>query len=92
MLNKISLSNIFSLFFICLPLAFSAQTTFPISGNVSDKSSRLALPGVTVQVTCDGEFIKAVATDIDGGFKIEVGGHEMCSLEFSFVGYSSELF
>ena len=92
MLNKISLSNIFSLFFICLPLAFSAQTTFPISGNVSDKSSRLALPGVTVQVACDGEFIKAVATDIDGGFKIEVGGHEMCSLEFSFVGYSSELF
>tara|TARA_B110000459_G_C16613203_1_gene497324 strand:- start:747 stop:3089 length:2343 start_codon:yes stop_codon:yes gene_type:complete len=92
MLNKISLSNIFSLFFICLPLAFSAQTTFPISGNVSDKSSRLALPGVTVQVTCDGEFIKAVATDIDGGFKIEVGGHEMCSLEFSFVGYSSKLF
>lgn len=77
---------------MCLPLAFSAQTTFPISGNVSEKSSKLALPGVTVQVTCDGEFIKAVATDIDGGFKIEVGGHEMCSLEFSFVGYSSELF
>ena len=92
MLNKISLSNIFSLFFMCLPLAFSAQTTFSISGNVSEKSSKLALPGVTVQVTCDGEFIKAVATDIDGGFKIEVGGHEMCSLEFSFVGYSSELF
>jgi len=92
MLNKISLSNIFSLLFMCLPLAFSAQTTFPISGNVSEKSSKLALPGVTVQVTCDGEFIKAVATDIDGGFKIEVGGHEMCSLEFSFVGYSSELF
>ena len=77
---------------MCLPLAFSAQTTFSISGNVSEKSSKLALPGVTVQVTCDGEFIKAVATDIDGGFKIEVGGHEMCSLEFSFVGYSSKLF
>jgi outer membrane receptor protein involved in Fe transport len=92
MLNKISLSNVFSLLFMCLPLAFSAQTTFSISGNVSEKSSKLALPGVTVQVTCDGEFIKAVATDIDGGFKIEVGGHEMCSLEFSFVGYSSELF
>lgn len=59
-------------------------------GEVVEQSSNSILPGVTVQIVCNGESIKAVAADINGLFEIEVEGYEMCRLEFSFVGYSSE--
>jgi len=83
------------LFFTSLSLfcfTLSAQTPLSISGKVVEKASNSILPGVTVQLVCDGKFIKAVAADVNGHFEIEVGGYEMCNLEFSFVGYSAESF
>lgn len=75
-----------------LSFSFSAQTPLSISGKVVEKSSNSILPGVTVQIVCDGKFIKAVAADSNGHFEIEVGGYEMCDLEFSFVGFLTESF
>jgi hypothetical protein len=76
--------------FLCFTV--SAQSTLSLSGKVVAEASDLMLPGVTVQIICDGGFVRAVATGLNGDFEIEVGGHEMCRLEFSFVGYSTESF
>ena len=79
-----------SLSLFCVSLF--AQTPLLISGNVVEKTTNSILPGVTVQLLCDGVSIRAVAADLNGYFEIEVGGYVMCDLEFSFVGYSTESF
>ena len=79
-----------SLSLFCVSLF--AQTPLLISGNVVEKTTNSILPGVTVQLLCDGVSIRAVAADLNGYFEIEVGGYAMCDLEFSFVGYSAESF
>ena len=75
--------SIFCLLFFSSNL--SAQT---VNGAVSDMNSRLLMPGVTVQLVCNGDRINVVPTDSEGAFSIDVGGHEMCELVFSFIGYS----
>lgn len=75
-----------------LCFAFSAQTSLSVSGEIVEKKSNSILPGVTVKLVCDGNSIKAVAADLNGHFEIDIGGYEMCVLEFSFVGYSTESF
>ncbi len=71
----------------CFSANLSAQT---LSGVVSDKNSRAPMPGVTVQLVCGGEGVNVVPTDSEGAFSIDVGGHEMCELIFSFIGYSKK--
>ncbi|WP_448702370.1 carboxypeptidase regulatory-like domain-containing protein [Mucilaginibacter sp. AW1-3] len=66
------------------PVAFT-QT---IKGTITDKSSGLALPGVTVQLT-SVDPAKATATDANGIFKITkvpVGRH---ILEIKYTGYQT---
>jgi hypothetical protein len=75
--------SIFCLLFFSSNL--SAQT---VNGAVSDMNSRLLMPGVTVQLVCNGDRVNVVPTDSEGAFSIDVGGHEMCELVFSFIGYS----
>jgi outer membrane receptor protein involved in Fe transport len=84
-----------TLFITCLTLlcfVLSAQTSLSVSGEIVENQSNSILPGVTVQLICDGKSIKAVAADVTGNFEIMVEGYEMCLLEFSFVGYSTESF
>ncbi len=44
--------------------------------------------GWTVQLVCNGKGGDVVPTDSESAFSIDVGGHEMCDLVFSFIGYS----
>jgi iron complex outermembrane receptor protein len=84
-----------TLYFTCLTLlcfSLSAQTPLSLSGKVVEETSNSILPGVTVQIVCDGKSIKAVAADLNGHFEIDVVGYEMCNLEFSFVGFLTESF
>ncbi|MBT6174088.1 MAG: TonB-dependent receptor plug domain-containing protein, partial [Flavobacteriales bacterium] len=82
-----------TLYFTCLTLlCFSLSAQTPLSGTVVEKTSNSILPGVTVQIVCDGKSVKAIAADLNGHFEIEVGGYEMCNLEFSFVGFLTESF
>ena len=75
--------SVFCLLFFSTTL--SAQT---VNGAVSDMNSRVLMPGVTVQLVCNGKGVNVVPTDSEGTFSIDVGGHEMCELVFSFIGYS----
>ena len=67
----------------CLFSLYSQQT---VKGKVVDLESQFALPGVNVQFV-DADLKLGVATDINGGFKIEevpLGRHQ---IRFTFIGY-----
>ena len=67
----------------CLSSLYSQQT---VKGKVVDLESQFALPGVNVQFV-DADLKLGVATDINGGFKIEevpLGRHQ---IRFTFIGY-----
>ena len=66
---------------------FAQQT---IKGKVVDLESQFPLPGVNVQFI-DGDFTSGVATDVNGGFKIEevpLGRHQ---IRFTFIGYKPQI-
>ena len=81
------LSSLLMLFLLFFSTTISAQTA---TGKVSDLNSKLLMPGVTVQLVCNGVGVKAISTDSKGEFSMEVGGHEMCELDFTFIGYSKK--
>ncbi|WP_452225092.1 SusC/RagA family TonB-linked outer membrane protein [Lacinutrix chionoecetis] len=74
-----------SLLFILfmLPLFVIAQNS--VTGNITEQSTSLPLPGVNVVVkgTSNG-----AATDFDGNYQIEVDNGDI--LEFSYVGYITQ--
>ena len=75
---------VFSLLFSTV---LSAQTA---TGKVSDLNSKMLMPGVTVQLVCNGESINAFSTNSKGEFVFDVGGYEMCDVVFSFIGYANK--
>ncbi|MDW5288000.1 TonB-dependent receptor [Formosa sp. PL04] len=74
-------SLLLALFFA--PFMLLAQNT--VTGNVSDNTSNLPIPGVNIIIkgTSTG-----TATDFDGNFSLTVNSGEV--IEFSFIGYKSQ--
>lgn len=74
------------IFLVCFASKLTAQSNTTIKGTISDKQTKLPLPGVSVTITSVNPSIRTV-TDIDGHFRFEgisVGRHQ---LEATFVGY-----
>jgi TonB-linked SusC/RagA family outer membrane protein len=74
-----------SFIFFLSTVAFAQQRT--VTGTVTSSDDNLSLPGVNVfvQGTTTGTI-----TDLDGKYSIEVPGNDAV-LQFSFVGYNTEL-
>lgn len=70
-------------FFWCSLLPAFSQNE--ISGNVKEKSTNLALPGVNVLVKGTG---RGVATDVDGHYTVAARTGD--TLTFSFIGYVTQ--
>lgn len=74
------------IFLLCLTSKLAAQNNTVIKGTVTDKQSKLPLPGVTVSITSINPA-KSTVTDADGHFRfagVVLGRH---NLEASFVGF-----
>jgi hypothetical protein len=74
-------------------MLFSSSSFFygqqTVKGKVVDLESQFPLPGVNVKFV-DGDFDNGVATDMNGGFKIEnvpLGRHQ---IRFTFIGYKPQ--
>ena len=78
---------------LILFMLFSSSSFFygqqTVKGKVVDLESQFPLPGVNVKFV-DGDFDNGVATDMNGGFKIEnvpLGRHQ---IRFTFIGYKPQ--
>ena len=87
---------LYIIFFAILPLFAAGQssgrTGGAVQGNVYDEKTREAIPSATIKVICVGDStnVKAVATDMNGKFRMAlVYGEYM--LEVSFIGYKTFL-
>ena len=78
---------IFLIYFTLIPQV-SAQTTGSISGNIIDKKTGEALPGVNIIVK--GTYYGA-ATDGNGYYIIRGMSHSIYDLEVSMIGYKVHL-
>lgn len=72
---------------LSLMLTTPAFAQMRISGQVTDKSSGEALPGVTIQLKSKGQ---GTVTDIDGNYTIEIASQKNATLVFSMVGFTSK--
>ena len=80
-------SILFCIIFLSGSLLYAQQT---VKGKVVDLESQFPLPGVNVKFI-DGDFDNGVATDMNGGFKIEnvpLGRHQ---IRFTFIGYKPQV-
>ena len=80
-------SILFSLIFLSVSFFYAQQT---VKGRVVDLESQFPLPGVNVKFV-DGDLDNGVATDVNGGFKIEnvpLGRHQ---IRFTFIGYKPQV-
>ena len=80
-------SLLFALIFLSGSLLYAQQT---VKGKVVDLESQFPLPGVNVKFV-DGDFDNGVASDMNGGFKIEnvpLGRHQ---IRFTFIGYKPQV-
>ncbi len=80
-------SLLFALIFLSGSLLYAQQT---VKGKVVDLESQFPLPGVNVKFD-EGDFDNGVASDMNGGFKIEnvpLGRHQ---IRFTFIGYKPQV-
>ena len=80
-----NLQNKKIIFFFFLSLFIYVVQKQIVTGNVTDENG-IPLPGATVLVQGTNQ---GVSSDFDGNYSIEVSQGQ--SLEFSFVGYSSQI-
>jgi iron complex outermembrane receptor protein len=71
-----------------MPLLLTAQTNGKIIGNIIDESSKDVLPGANI-VILDTNL--GASSDLKGNFEINNVPLGTYRLEFSFVGYMSEI-
>ncbi len=79
------------LLLLCLTVfshALQGQTTITqtIRGTVTDKNTKMSLPGANV-ILLDSEPLIGTSTDMDGQFRIENVGIGRVGLKVSYVGY-----
>jgi hypothetical protein len=79
------------LFLILCTLSLHAQTlTQTIRGTVTDKDSRVTLPGVNI-VVLNTDPLLGAGTDMDGNFRITGVPVGFQTLKVSFVGYEEQM-
>jgi outer membrane receptor protein involved in Fe transport len=77
-------------FALTMTLSSWAQSTFSVTGNVLDeKSEALPFANVLLVAASDSSLVKAVASEMDGKFTIEINIANHYLLKVSSVGYES---
>jgi outer membrane receptor protein involved in Fe transport len=79
-----------SILALTMTLSSWAQSTYLVTGNVLDeKSEALPFANILLLSTADSSLAKAVASDMDGNFSIEINKADNYLLKISSVGYEN---
>ena len=81
---------IFILLYLSTSLTLSAQITQTIKGTITDKISKVPLPGANI-VLLDSSLFKGAATDINGKFKLEAVPIGQQNIRITFLGYREKI-